>query len=472
MSSEKKSFIERLQTAGVKQWVKFGLVLLVIFGFLLWSGAWWLLLLIPFALDVYITKYVPWGGWKKSKNPFLQWLAEWVDAIVFALVAVYVINIYFFQNYKIPSPSLEKTLKVGDFLFVSKMSYGPRCPMTPLSFPLAQHTLPIINTKSYIEHPQWEYKRLKGLGSVQRGDIVVFNFPAGDTVPLKVPNPDYYTLVRALGRRAVWNDTRRFGEIVARPVDRRENYVKRCVGLPGDSLRIVDGHVVVNGAPKEDIPGLQFNYFVQTSELISNKLFEKMEVSVADRQLLNDYYSEDNLLSSGFRKDSLGRMPYIYRMPLTERAKNIIQKSSGFISLDRENPSQNDMTFPYLENGWTRDNFGPIWIPKKGATVALTLENLPFYEQIIRNYELNELKVENGNILINGEVSDSYTFKMDYYWMMGDNRHNSADSRYWGFVPEDHIVGKPICIWLSLDEDKHFPFNIRWSRMFTKVHAD
>ncbi len=470
MSSEKKSFMERLRAADAKQWAKFGFVLLVILGFLVWSGAWWLLLLIPFAWDIYITKFIPWGGWKNSSNPFLKWLAGWVDAIGFALVAVYVINLFFFQNYQIPSPSLEKTLKVGDFLFVSKMSYGPRCPMTPLSFPLAQHTLPLINTKSYIEHPQCEYKRLKGFGTVKRNDIVVFNFPAGDTVALKVQNPDYYTLVRALGRQVIWNHPSEFGEVVTRPVDRRENYVKRCVGLPGDSLKIVDGVVFVNGERQIEIPGLQSNYFVEMSSPISNKLFEKMDVSVADRKLMNEIKRVD-LSAWGYQPDENGNWPYVYNLPLTKAAVETISKASGFISIREELPPKNDV-FPYIDNGWTRDNFGSIWIPKRGATIQLSLENLPFYAQIIRNYEGNELNVVNGKILINGQESNTYTFKMDYYWMMGDNRDNSADSRSWGYVPEDHIVGKPILIWLSLDKDKSFPKNIRWSRMFTKVHAD
>lgn len=475
MSSEKKSFKERLQSASVKQWVKFGLVLLTIFGFLLWSGAWWLLLLIPFALDIYITKYVPWGGWKESKNPFLHWLAGWVDAIVFALVAVYVINLFFFQNYKIPSPSLEKTLKVGDFLFVSKVSYGPRCPMTPLSFPLAQHTLPFTeSTKSYIEKPQWEYKRLKGLGSVQRGDIVVFNFPAGDTVALKRQSEDYYSLVYENGRNAVWNDKKKYGEIVTRPVDRRENYVKRCVGLPGDSLQIIDGVVYTNGVAENNIPRLQHNYLVATSGKIPSKFFEKLEVRVDDRLLLNDFRNGTAIMDALGYRDSSGSYPLLYRLPLTKTALEEMKSFSGLISINEE-PAElfSGPTFPLnMAKNWTRDDFGPIYIPKRGATVQLNLSNLPLYEQIIRNYEHNELAVRDGKIFINGAVADSYTFQMDYYWMMGDNRHNSADSRFWGYVPEDHVVGKPIFIWLSLDEDKPFFSSIRWSRMFTKVHPD
>ena len=472
-SSEKKTFMERIRSANTRQWVKFALVLLLILAFLIWSGAWWLLLLIPFALDIYITKYVPWGGWKESKNPVLKWLAEWVDAIVFALVAVYIVNLFIFQNYKIPSPSLEKTLRVGDFLFVSKVNYGPRCPMTPLSFPLAQHTLPLLNIKSYIDKPQWEYKRLKGFGSVERGDIVVFNFPAGDTVALNRQNQDYYTLVHEYGRDAVWGNKREFGEIVVRPVDRRENYVKRCVGLPGDTLQIISGVVYTNGEAEKDIPGLQANYLVEVPNTISSKFFDKLEVRKEDRVVMNNWRNGEMFIRQLGYGDSTGAVPLVYRLPLTKAALEEMKKYSGVISIKKEPAIFSGETFPLsMRKDWTRDDFGPICIPKKGASVKLDLSNLPLYEQIIRNYELNELEVKDGQIYINGAVADSYTFKMDYYWMMGDNRHNSADSRFWGFVPEDHIVGKPICIWLSFDEDKKFPFNIRWSRMFTKVHPD
>ena len=477
MAKESKTknmtFMDRVRSASTKQWIKFGLVMLLILGFLVWSGAWWLLLLIPFALDIYITKYVPWGGWKESKNPILKWIAGWVDAIGFALIAVYIVNLFIFQNYKIPSPSLEKTLRVGDFLFVSKMSYGPRCPMTPLSFPLAQHTLPGFNVKSYIETPQWEYKRLKGFGSVQRGDIVVFNFPAGDTVALNRQNVDYYSMVHEYGRDMLWKSKHLFGDIVARPVDRRENYVKRCVGLPGDTLQIIAGVVYTNGEAEKDIPGLQANYLVEIPTTITPKFFDKLGVRKEDRTKLNDWRNGDMIIRELGYGDSTGAVPFLYRLPLTKDALSEMEKYPGVVSVKKEPAIFSGETFPLsMQKDWTRDDFGPICIPKKGATVRLDLANLPLYEQIIRNYELNELKVENGQIYINGAVADSYTFKMDYYWMMGDNRHNSADSRFWGFVPEDHIVGKPIFIWLSLDEDKSFPSNIRWSRMFTKVHAD
>ncbi len=466
--AEKKGFAQRIGEANVKQWVKFSIAALICIASTIWSGALWILLLIPVLGDLYITKYIGWSAWKKSNNPIVRTTAEWLDAILFALVAVYFINTFFFQNYKIPTSSLEKSLLVGDFLFVSKMSYGPRVPMTPLSFPLAQHTLPVLNTKSYIECPQWEYRRLKGFGDVQLHDIVVFNFPVGDTVPEKVSNPDYYSLVQLYGRKAIWNDPQRFGKIVYRPVDRRENYVKRAVALPGDSLQIINGDIFLNGKKEAGIPGLQYNYFVETSTLISDKVFESLQVSKDDRMLMNNYPDFRGILSYLYQPDSNGKFNHVYRIPLTAEALATLKNFPNVVSVNREPASiYSGKTFPLtMDNGWTRDDFGPIWIPKKGATVAINTANLPLYELIIRNYERNKLEVKGDQIFINDAPATDYTFKMDYYWMMGDNRHNSADSRSWGFVPEDHIVGKPVFVWLSLDKDKSFPFSIRWNRIF------
>lgn len=476
MESKKKTFKERLLSAGVKQWAKFGSVFLMLLLFLIWSGAWWLLLFIPLAFEIYITRYVSWSAWKESKNPILKNIAEFVDAIVFALIAVYLINIFFFQNYKIPSPSLEKTLLVGDYLFVSKLSYGPRCPMTPLSFPLAQHTMPgTTDTKSYVEWIKWDYQRLSGLGSVQRNDIVVFNFPAGDTVAVKVQNPDYYTLVNELGREVVWEKNDVFGDIIVRPVDRRENYVKRCVALPGDTFSIVDGVVHINGEKQDMFDGIQHNYFVEVENSRAID-FDKLGIRKQDRRLVNAQNNGEQWLAMNGYQDSVsGRVTsLVFDIPLTKSALSKLQNNKSVLSIRKETDLiSGGKLFPMsMEHDWTKSNYGPIVIPEKGATIQLTTEVLPLYEQIIRNYELNELKVENGQILINGEPSNSYTFKMDYYWMMGDNRDNSADSRYWGFVPEDHIVGKPIFIWLSIDEDKSFPASIRWNRIFTMVHSD
>ena len=469
---EKKSFAQRICEAKTKQWVKFSIAALICIASTIWSGALWILLLIPFLGDLYVTKYIPWGAWKQSDNKTVRTIAEWVDALLFALVAVYFINTFFFQNYKIPTSSLEKSLLVGDFLFVSKMSYGPRVPMTPLSFPLAQHTLPVLNTRSYIEWPQWEYRRLKGFGDVQLHDIVVFNFPVGDTVPEKISNPDYYTLIHQYGRDVVWNNPKEFGRILYRPVDRRENYVKRAVALPGDSLQIIDGEIFLNGKKELEIPGLQYNYLVETTIPVSDRIFESLQVSKDDRMEVNTHPQLRGILNYLYKPNSSGRYNYVYRIPLTADALAKLKNFKNVISINREPASIfGGKTFPLsMDNGWTRDDFGPVWIPKKGATVTINTANLPLYEHIIRNYERNKLEVKEGQVFINDLPATDYTFKMDYYWMMGDNRHNSADSRFWGFVPEDHIVGKPVFIWLSLNKDKSFFSSVRWNRIFKCAH--
>ena len=451
-----------------KNWIKCAIWSLIYVLFIAWVGNYWWLLLLPFIVDIFVTRFIPWDFWKNTKNKVLYTIFSWIDAIVFALVAVYFINLYLFQNYQIPTSSLEKSLLVGDFLFVSKASYGPRIPNTPFSFPLVQHTFPEImgGGKSYIEKPQWKYRRLKGWDSVTKGDIVVFNFPAGDTVATKMQNPDYYTLCYLYGRNMVHSRKDIFGDIVWRPVDRRENYVKRCVATPGDTLQIRNNVIYINGKIEDNHEGVQFNYYVQTNgSMITESMFEKLHISKDDQHaVLGNNPNELFLLTSlGFDVNKP-----IYHFPMTYNAKTLLEKQAMIVKIMLEPEQVGGRVFPLKANyGWSRDNFGPLYIPKKGATVALTMENLPIYEQIIRNYECNTLEVKDNTIYINHKASDSYTFKMDYYWMMGDNRHNSADSRFWGFVPEDHIVGRPVLVWLSLDKDKSlFQGKIRWNRFF------
>ncbi len=464
-----------------KQWAKFIVVLILYLLFLYWVKSWWGLLVVPFIFDVYITKKIKWQWWKESEGP-VKFVMSWVDALVFALVAVYFINLFFFQNYVIPSSSLEKSLLTGDYLFVSKVSYGPRIPQTPLTMPLTQHTLPVFECKSYIEWPQWKYRRVKGLGQVQLNDIVVFNYPAGDTI---CTNPQYQTeyyrlvydngeglyantmgvpdfdslnniqaydlfqQVYAMGSNFVRNNRSQFGEVDTRPTDRRENYVKRCVGLPGQTLQIKNRIVYLDGKANKEPDNVQYTYKVKLRQSLTDDLMKELGISMEDLTTLNQV---------GF-------------MPLTKRAvaalaarKDLVER----IELNTDAP----VGEVYPRNawtGWTRDNYGPVWIPKKGKSIRLNMDNIAIYERPIRAYEGNDLKVTNGQIYINGKLADSYTFKMDYYWMMGDNRHNSADSRYWGFVPEDHIVGKPIFIWWSSDPDRSGLGGIRWSRLFNVV---
>ena len=477
------------------QWVKFAIVTVLYLAFLIWVKSWLGLIVVPFIFDIYISKKIPWGFWKKSENPAVRSVMSWVDAIVFALVAVYFVNIYVFQNYQIPSSSLEKSLLVGDYLYVSKLSYGPRVPNTPLSMPLAQHTLPLVNTKSYIEWPQWDYKRVPGLGKVKRNDIVVFNFPAGDTVATNFQQTDFYTLAynegqrlypnpvnmdsltrkqqRTVydlyynaGRNLIRSNPKMYGDIVVRPVDRRENYVKRCVGLPGDTLEIKDAQVYIDGKPLENPEEMQLNYFVQTTgPYITEDMFRELGISKDDQTLISN---EGLLMEMGLtHRDAQGRLAPAYDLPLTTLSAN--KKLVSSIVMEPEIFS--GQMYPLnLYTKWDRNNYGPIWIPKKGATIKLTEDNLPIYERPIRAYEGNTLEVKEDGIYINGKKTDEYTFKMDYYWMMGDNRHNSADARSWGFVPEDHVVGKPIVVWLSLDKDRGwFDGKIRWNRIFKWV---
>lgn len=461
------------------QWTKFIVVLVLYLLFLIWVKSWLGLIVVPFIYDAYISKKINWKWWEDEEGP-TRFLMSWVDALVFALVAVYFINQFFFQNYVIPSSSLEKSLLTGDYLFVSKVSYGPRIPETPLTMPLTQHTLPVINCQSYIEWPHWEYRRVKGFGNVKLNDIVVFNYPAGDTLVENYQNADFYrdicyatgyqlladqpvdlskmnlqqqydyfNKVYATGKAYVANNPQQFGEIISRPTDRRENYVKRCVGLPGMTLQIKDRIIYLDGKPNKEPDNVQYTYMVQLNQPIPDEMMKDLGISMEDLTSLNQ---------NGY-------------MPLTKRAAKALAANKDIVkSICMAPELENDMLYP-LDGmtGWTRDNYGPIWIPKKGATVKLDMKNIAIYERPIRSYEHNNLEVKNGKIYINGKQTDHYTFKMDYYWMMGDNRHNSADSRYWGFVPEDHIVGKPIFIWWSSDPDRHGFSGIRWNRLFRFV---
>ena len=460
-----------------KQYIKFTIAAVLYGLFILWMQNGWLALGYILLADIYLTKYIPWGAWKKTNNPTLKSIYDWIDDIIFALVAVYFINLFIFQNYQIPSSSLEKSLLVGDYLFVSKVSYGPRVPNTPLSFPLVQNTLPIFNCKSYLDWPSWDYKRVAGLGQIQRNDIVVFNFPAGDTVATLQQNPDYYTLVQMYGREAVRMNKQSFGEIIYRPVDKRENYVKRCVGLPGDSLSIRNNQVYINGKAAQNPKNMQLNYFVETETPLTETMFRNWGVSRDDYMPYGQpctVTDPETLSFLGFQPNANGAYNLVYRFPMTEAMVAQVKKLPSVKKVIVE-PEIIGGTMYYpvdYDNGWTRDNYGPIWIPKRGATIELTPENLVLYRRCIKNYEHNELEEKDGVVYINGEKATTYTFQYDYYWMMGDNRHNSADSRSWGFVPEDHIVGKPIMIWLSLDKDRSlFDGGIRWNRLFRWVDS-
>ena len=449
------SLKERLGRVKTTRWLRFGAVAVIYVLWTLWMGNPLLLLGLLLLGDIYLTQFLPWGAWKGLENKTLRTIMSWIDAIIYALVLVYFLFLFIGQNYQIPSSSLEKSLLTGDVLWVNKVTYGPRVPQTPLHFPLAQNTLPILNCKSYIETPQLPYHRLKGLRNVERMDIVVFNFPAGDTVALKCPNPDYYTLCQERGRDVVWNNKEIFGDIIYRPVDRRDNYVKRCLGLPGETLQIRDGIVYINGKAVPQPKNVQYFYYVETDgTFIDEDLYDELGISMDDR------HGQGNQ----------------YILPLTAAMKQTLESKPWVQTIQRIQPDAGEtlITYPVgVDYGWTHANYGPIWIPKKGAKVDLTVQNLPLYERCIRNYEGNTLEVKGGQIYINGKVATSYTFKMDYYWMQGDNRDNSLYSRYWGFVPEDHIVGTPSIILISFDKDHTLlDGGIRWNRIFKMPNPD
>lgn len=437
------------------KWFKFITVGTFYALWVIWLGSYLWFLGLAIIFDIYITEKVHWAFWKKKNPPNGKQtkVVEWVDAIIFAVIAATFIRMFFIEAYTIPTSSMEKSMLVGDYLFVSKTAYGPKTPNTPISFPFVHNTMPVVGGKSYSEAIKQPYKRLKGFTKIKNDDVVVFHFPEGDTVALGLPTQSYYQLCRTYGRDRVWNDKRNFGEIIARPVDKRENYIKRCVGIPGDELQLKSGKLFVNGKEQQKFEGMQYDYVVKTNGTsINSKRLDELNIAEADR---NVYSSQQ------------------YLFPLTDDAAAKLSAFTNVSDVEKtlEKPGQADLNaFPSDSRyNWNVDNFGPLTVPAKGATIELNTFNLPIYKRIIEIYEGNELEVNGEVIKINGEVANSYTFKMDYYWMMGDNRHNSADSRFWGFVPEDHVVGKAKFIWLSLDKDKGFPSNIRFKRLFSKV---
>ncbi|MEO6230802.1 MAG: signal peptidase I [Ferruginibacter sp.] len=374
---------------------------------------------------------------------------EWIDAAAFAIVAATLIRTFVFEAYTIPTPSMEKTLLVNDFLFVSKFAYGPRIPNTPIAMPFVHHTLPGVNAKSYTEAIHIPYTRWFA-SPIVRNDAVVFNFPANDTLINDEENfgskVTYYQAVRELGRDRVWQN---YGDlIITRPVDKRENFIKRCVAIAGDTLQIKEAVLYLNGVAQPFPKFSELFYNVQTSSPLDEDELQSFGIHTDPQQ--QEFYTANNGV-------------YIINMTQGEKAKVEALKNVTKVSLVVHGVTGD--LYPYYDTAvhYSVDNYGPIWVPKKGVSIELTPDNYIKYERCIRTYEGNELENRGGKIFINGNEAKNYTFKMNYYWLMGDNRHNSLDSRYWGFVPEDHVVGKASLIWFSWEKGP------RWKRIFNAI---
>jgi signal peptidase I len=363
--------------------------------------------------------------------------ADTISSLLFAIIVATIVHTYFIQPFTIPTSSLEKSLLVGDFLFVSKMNYGARVPMTTIALPMVHDTIPLTKKKSYLNWPQLPYMRFPSIEDIKRNDIVVFNWPV-DTV---------YKFRDNSGLR------------VDKPIDKKSNYVKRCVGLPGDNLSIKDGLIYIDGKelilPERAKPQYSYKLALDGKTPIDFETLFK-ELDITDPAFFLDDQKRDTLLIRALTAAGAERFKQV---PGITSVTRIISKGTE------------KSVFAHTKN-WNQDNYGPIYIPQKGKTVALNLETLPFYKNIITDYENKKLEVNGTEIRIDGKVATNYTFDQNYYWMMGDNRHNSEDSRYWGFVPENHIVGKPIFIWLSWDTNGKGINKIRWDRVFTTVSGE
>lgn len=384
------------------------------------------------------------------ENPYKKSAGrEWVEAIVFAVFAAAFIRMFLIEAYVIPTSSMEGSLLVGDFLFVSKVHYGIRTPMTVAQFPLIHNTLPYIGSESYLHNPKLPYYRLPAIQKVKHNDPVVFNYPEGDSVFIR---PTRTFSVYDQRRSPEMVGPYRQSEVRVRPLDKRDHYIKRCIGLPGDKLEINDRQVYLNGEAAQNPTNVQFRYRLISPQKINGNKLEELNINLTEVQA----YLDPRIQSTNFH--------------LSQTQVEGLKAAGAKLEpvMPNYRPGQ---LFPHDKANfgtWTMDNYGPLTIPKKGATVAITPLNVPLYRRIIQTYEGNTLEIRNGRIFINGEQTTQYTFKQDYYWMMGDNRHNSEDSRVWGFVPEDHIVGKPLFIWFSTKNGSLFN-GINWGRIFSSA---
>ena len=444
-----------------------------------------LLVILTLGLYLFVVNYNSKTTYDKDRDlNSKSWFGEWISALMFAVIAATLVHNYFIQPYIIPTGSLEKTLLIGDFLFVSKFHYGARTPTSAVAFPMVHDTIPIIKKRSYLKKPQLPYFRLPGFQDVKRNDIVVFSWPA-DTVRK--------FFVKEKG--------------IIKPIDKKSNYVKRCVGIPGDSLEIINGFVYINGVQNAlpDRAKTQYTHYGYNNKGVSsrklldagykdfNRKYKIRKATQATYDAIAPYIlgvlsSEDEYYtvitpSSGIPPEIIGKLRISAKELLDAKkeitltvleAKEILRTGivDSIVQKITQTKTANINFFPNaIPYDWNEDNFGPILIPKAGMTIDINEQTLPLYKKIIREYEKNELSKEGSKIFIDGKEASSYTFEQDYYWMMGDNRHRSEDSRYWGYVPEDHVVGKPVLVWFSIEgiNDGIKNWSIRWDRLMTTI---